>query len=164
MPQERRAAFDRKVAETRARDAAREAAQQRQHQAKMQAAARELADAVAPIKFLYLGLTIHDGIIYAGGRKDIRPLGSLAGSQATFTKLRDRPPAQHGLAYQAVIGFQRGPTPRGAVTVTAGSKPYHREVEGARAVREIHAEADRLNAFAEGAAWAGAPPYAGGSS
>jgi hypothetical protein len=155
-PQDRRADFDRKVAETKARDAARETAAQRQHQEKMQAAARELAGSVAPIQLPRLGLAIHDGIIYVGGiRSDIRPLGSLTGSHATFTKLRDKPAPQHGLAYQAVIGFQSGPAPRGAVTVTTGSKTHHCEVEGAMAVRQIHAEADRLNAFAEGAAWRG---------
>jgi hypothetical protein len=155
-PQQQRADFDRKVAETKARDAAREAAAQRQHQEKMQAAASELARSVAPIQLPRLGLAIHDGIIYVGGiRRDIRPLGSLTGSHATFTQLRDKPPKQHGLTYDIAIGLYSGPTPRGAVTVTAGSKTHHREVEGAMAVRQIHAEADRLNAFAEGAAWRG---------
>jgi hypothetical protein len=155
-PQDRRADFDRKVAETKARDAARETAAQRQHQEKMQAAASELAGSVAPIQLPRLGLAIHDGIIYVGGiRRDIRPLGTLTGSHATFTQLRDKPPKQHGLTYEIAIGLYSGPTPRGAVTVTAGSKTHHREVEGAMAVRQIHAEADRHNAFAEGAAWRG---------
>jgi flagellar biosynthesis component FlhA len=66
-PQDRRADFDRKVAETKARDAAREAAAQRQHQEKIQAAASELAASVAPIQLPRLGLAINDGIIYVVG-------------------------------------------------------------------------------------------------
>jgi hypothetical protein len=39
------------------------------------------------------------------------------------------------------------------VTVTTGNMAHHREVEGAWAIREIRAEAEKLNALAEGAAW-----------
>jgi hypothetical protein len=155
-PEQRRADFERKVTETKARDAAKMAAEQRQHQEKMRSAANELKTTITPIKLPRLGLTIHEGIIYTGGstrRGDVHSLGPLIGSQATFTKLKDKPPKRHGLAYDVAIGFYGGPTPRGAVTVTTGSKSHHRQVEGAMAVREIRAEADRLNTLAEGATW-----------
>jgi hypothetical protein len=110
--QERRADFERKVAETKARDAAEKAVQQRQHQDQVQSAANELANSIAPIRLPRLGLTIHDGIIYASGRTpaeirrgDIHSLGPLIGSHATFTKLKDKPPKQHGVAYDIAIGF-----------------------------------------------------------
>jgi hypothetical protein len=127
--EQRKADFERKVVETEARDAAKEAAEQRQLEERMHSAASELADSVGPIRLARLGLTIHDGIIYTTGetltemrRGDIRPLGPLIGSHATFTKLKDKPPKRHSQAYDIAIGFYRGPIPRAAVMVTAGNK------------------------------------------
>jgi hypothetical protein len=152
-PQERRADFQRRVAATEARDAAKKAAEQRQYQAKILSAANELKNSIAPLKLPGLGLTINDGIIYAsGGRGEVRSVGPLIGSRATFTKLKDKPPERHGLVYEVAIGISNAPTPRGAVTVTTGNKTHHRQVEGASAIRAICAEADRLNAFAQAAA------------
>ncbi len=128
-PQQRKADFEKKVAETKARDAAKQAAEQRRREEKLQSAANELANSIAPIRLPRLGLTINDGIIYTTGktlaetrRGDIRPLGPLIGSHATFTKLKDKQPKRHSLAYDIVVDFSSGPTPRGTVTVTAGKQ------------------------------------------
>jgi hypothetical protein len=98
-----------------------------------------------PMKFLSLGVTIHDGSVYK--TRDARPLGPLAGAMAQYIQL---PPVWRRLVSTTLVGFpEKQQVPRVRVTVRAGGAVHSKEIEGRLAISGVKNEVKRFNAAVE---------------
>jgi hypothetical protein len=141
---EQRAKFEQRVAQTAAADAAAKAEAQRQHDAFVSSVAKKMADG-APMKFLTLGVTIHDGGVY----KDDRLIGLLVGSTAKSTKL---PPVwRRSVALTLILIPDKQQVPRIMVEVKTGEIIHSKVIEGRLNISTANREVKNFNAAAEAA-------------
>jgi hypothetical protein len=133
---DRKANFEKRVAQTAARDAARRAQaqetlrrEQAEHSANVAATARTLAEQGRPFAFSALGVSVLDGIVYVSNRGELRRLGPLAGAVANTTRLSPRK-VHRSAGAQLVFGIAAvRNVEQAAIIVTAGSATHQRTVE-----------------------------------
>lgn len=133
---ERKANFEKRLAQTAARDAARRAAaestlrrEQAEHSANVAATARTLSEQGRPFTFAALGVSVLDGVVYVSNRGELRRLGPLVGAVANTTRLPPRkvhrsPGTQLVFGIAAVRNVEQA-----AITVTSDNSTHQRTVE-----------------------------------
>ena len=132
----RKANFEKRVAQTAARDAARRAEaestlkrEQAEHSANVATTARTLAEQGRPFTFSALGVSVLDGTVYVSGRGALRPLGPLVGSVANTIRLSPRR-VHRSAGTQLVFGIAAvRNVEQAAITVIAGSAIHQRTIE-----------------------------------
>lgn len=132
----RKANFEKRVAQTAARDAARRAEaestlrrEQAEHSANVAARAKALAEQGRPFTFSALGVSVLDGIVYVSNRGQLRRLGPLMGAVADTTRLPPRK-VHRSAGTQLAFGIAAvRNVEQAAVTVTAGNATHQRTIE-----------------------------------
>jgi hypothetical protein len=128
---ERRAAWDRKVAETAAREAGRKETSARKealHAAAIAAKANTLSAQGLPVRFPTLGIAVLDGAVYVtkGG---LHRLGPLVGARAAVRRIPPRL-VRKGFMSQVVLGSAPAEkVERVAIAVVAGGSAHKDVVE-----------------------------------
>jgi hypothetical protein len=152
---QRRAAFERRVAQTAAREAERKAAVNREtevrkanHAAAIAAKARSLSEQGRPFTFKILGVSVLDGVVYVA-KGGLRRLGPLAGASADVKRIPEKV-IHRSFANQLIFG-NPAIKKRARVTLTVETaESIHRDVaeqqiEGSGFVQRAEREAKDFN-------------------
>jgi hypothetical protein len=162
----RRAAWDRKVAETAARAAAREAEREAvvkvQKRLRKSAEEARAADVAAkadrlsakgrPLRFPALGIAVLDDAVYVTARSGPCPLGPLSRASASFQMLSPRLVTRDSSELFIAEWFgtkaeKIKKVPRASVSVNAGGKVHASTLEGLL-LRQASAQVERFNILA----------------
>jgi hypothetical protein len=152
---ERRAAWDREVAATAAKEDAaerkRQAAIARETAARSQrveAKAAKNAREGRPTRFSHLEVAVQDGTVYTT-KDGIRPLGPLARAHTTFLRMPDKV-IRISAASQLLFGEPSSrKQPTAVITVSAGRRKHAAAVDGATPVQQAEEQVKDFNVLAD---------------